>query len=83
VLRTAYGRQRVLLTDEQRRGLAVKGHARGRRRLADVAGIVTPDDSTPVPLVGRPEVRRLERTDRRLRRNSGTSESGTLSNLAH
>ena len=34
VLRTAYGRQRVLLTDEQRRRLAVKGNARGRRRLA-------------------------------------------------
>ena len=37
------GPQRVRLTDDQRRRLAVKGHALGRRRLVDVAGIVTPD----------------------------------------
>jgi putative transposase len=43
VLRAAYGPQRVRLTDDQRRRLAVKGQALGRRRLADVAGIVTPD----------------------------------------
>jgi hypothetical protein len=43
VLRKAYGRPRVLLTDEQRRRLAVKGKVLGRRRLAEVAGIVTPD----------------------------------------
>ena len=43
VLRAAYGPQRVRLTDDQRRRLAVKGKALGRRRLADVAGIVTPD----------------------------------------
>ena len=43
ILRAAYGPQRVRLTDDQRRRLAVKGNALGRRRLADVAGIVTPD----------------------------------------
>src|SRR3989442_4735083 len=43
VLRAAYGPQRVRLTDDQRRRLAVKGQALGRRRLADVAGIVTRD----------------------------------------
>ena len=43
VLRAAYGPRRVRLTDDQRRRLAVKGKALGRRRLADVAGIVTPD----------------------------------------
>ena len=43
VLSAAYGPQRVRLTDDQRRRLAVKGQALGRRRLADVAGIVTPD----------------------------------------
>ena len=31
------------LTDEQRRRLALKGQALGRRRLSDVAGVVTPD----------------------------------------
>ena len=43
VLRAVYGPRRVRLTDDQRRGLAVKGKALGRRRLADVAAIVTPD----------------------------------------
>src|SRR4029453_18477436 len=43
ILRAAYGPHRVRLTDDQRRRLAVKGQALGRRRLADVAGIVTPD----------------------------------------
>ena len=35
--------RRLRLTDDQRRRLAVKGKVLGRRRLADVAGIVTPD----------------------------------------
>jgi putative transposase len=43
VLRAAHVPQRFRLTDDQRRRLAVKGKALGRRRLADVAGIVTPD----------------------------------------
>jgi transposase InsO family protein len=43
VLRAAHGSHRIRLTDDQRRRLAVKGKALGRRRLADVAGIVTPD----------------------------------------
>jgi putative transposase len=43
VLRAAYDPQRFRLTDDQRRRLAVKGKALGRRRLADVANIVTPD----------------------------------------
>jgi transposase InsO family protein len=43
ILRAAHGAQRVRLTDDQRRRLAVKGKALGRRGLADVAGIVTPD----------------------------------------
>jgi hypothetical protein len=43
VFRAAYGPQRVRLTDDQRRRLAVKGNALGRRRLANVAGIATPD----------------------------------------
>jgi transposase InsO family protein len=42
-LRAAYSPKRVRLTDDQRRRLAVTGKALGRRRLADVAGIVTPD----------------------------------------
>jgi transposase InsO family protein len=43
VFRAAQGAQRPRLTDDQRRRLAVKGHVLGRRRLAAVAGIVTPD----------------------------------------
>jgi transposase InsO family protein len=36
-------RGRIRLTDEERRRLAVHGHRLGRRRLQDVATIVTPD----------------------------------------
>jgi hypothetical protein len=43
VLRTAHGPRRLRLTNDQRRGLAVKGKVLGRRRLAAIAGIVTPD----------------------------------------
>jgi putative transposase len=43
VLRAAHGPRRPRLTDDQRRRLAVKGQVLGRRRLAAVAGIVTPD----------------------------------------
>src|SRR5499427_3909213 len=43
VLRAAQGSRRLRLTDDQRRRLAVKGKVLGRRRLAAVAGIVTPD----------------------------------------
>ena len=43
VLRPAHGPRRLRLTDDQRRRLAAKGQVLGRRRLAAVAGIVTPD----------------------------------------
>jgi putative transposase len=43
ILRAAHGPRRLCLTDDQRRRLAVKGKVLGRRRLADIAGIVTPD----------------------------------------
>ena len=43
VLRATQGSRRLALTDDQRRSRAVKGKALGRRRLTDVAGIVTPD----------------------------------------
>jgi transposase InsO family protein len=43
VLRAAHGRRRLRLTDDHRRRLAVKGQVLGRRHLAAVAGIVTPD----------------------------------------
>jgi hypothetical protein len=42
VLRAERGTRRLRLTDDQRRRLAVKGKALGRRRLGDIAGIVTP-----------------------------------------
>ena len=43
VLRAAHGRRRIPLTDDQRRRLAVKGKVLGRRHLAGIVGIVTPD----------------------------------------
>jgi hypothetical protein len=43
VLRAAQPSRRLRLTDDQRRRLAVKGNVVGRRRLAAIAGIVTPD----------------------------------------
>jgi hypothetical protein len=43
VLRAAHSARRLCLTDDQRRRLAVKGKVLGRRRLADITGIVTPD----------------------------------------
>jgi hypothetical protein len=43
VLRAMNGSRRLRLTDDQRRRLAVNGRVLGRRHLAAVAGIVTPD----------------------------------------
>lgn len=43
VLKARYGKKRILLTDDERRRLAVKGKELGRRGLEQVAGIVTPD----------------------------------------
>jgi hypothetical protein len=37
------GRKRILLTDDQRRVLAVKAKALGRRALMELTTIVTPD----------------------------------------
>ena len=43
VLKQQLGHGRLRLTDDQRRRLAVRGKAIGRRALAEVASIVTPD----------------------------------------
>ena len=43
VLREKLGKKRILLNDDQRRRLAVKGKALGRRALRGLACIVTPD----------------------------------------
>ncbi len=43
ILKQQLGRRRLRLTDDQRRRLAVRGKAIGRRALAEVASIVTPD----------------------------------------
>jgi hypothetical protein len=43
VLREKLGKKRILLDDNQRRRLAVKGKILGRRMLEQVATIVTPD----------------------------------------
>jgi putative transposase len=42
-LLAAQGKKRVRLTDDQRRRLAVKGKALGRKTLSEIATIVTPD----------------------------------------
>ncbi|HEV3003790.1 MAG TPA: hypothetical protein VGX78_04985, partial [Pirellulales bacterium] len=43
VLKKKLGKKRIPLTDDDRRLLAVKGKALGRRLLEHVATIVTPD----------------------------------------
>jgi hypothetical protein len=43
VLREKLGKKRILLNDDQRRSLAVKGKILGRKLLEQVAMIVTPD----------------------------------------
>ena len=39
----AQGKKRIILTDDQRRMLAVKGKALGRKKLTELTTIVTPD----------------------------------------
>ena len=43
VLKEKIGKKRILLNDDQRRRLAVKGKILGRKQLEEVATIVTPD----------------------------------------
>ena len=43
MLREQLGDRRLRLTDDQRRRLAAKAKGLGRKRLAEVAGIVTPE----------------------------------------
>jgi hypothetical protein len=43
ILREKLGKNRILLSDDQRRRLAVKGKILGRKMLEQLAGIVTPD----------------------------------------
>ena len=43
VLKEKFGKNRILLTDEQRRRLAVKGKILGRKQLEQVGTLFTPD----------------------------------------
>jgi len=43
VLKEKLGKERILLNDDQRRRLAVKGNILGRRALSEIATIVSPD----------------------------------------
>jgi putative transposase len=43
VLKEKLGKKRILLNEDQRRRLAVKGKVLGRKTLSPVASIVTPD----------------------------------------
>lgn len=43
VLREKLGRKRILLDDDQRRRLAIKGKALGRKALFELGTVVSPD----------------------------------------
>ena len=43
VLKEKLGKKRILLNDDQRRRLAVKGKVLGRKLLAEIASIFSPD----------------------------------------
>ena len=43
ILREKIGKKRILLTDDQRRRLAAKGKVLGRKALAEICGIFTPE----------------------------------------
>ncbi len=43
VLKEAHGEKRILLNDDQRRRLAVKGRILGRKRLLEIGTLFTPD----------------------------------------
>ena len=43
VLKEHCGRKRILLTDDQRRRLAVKGKVLGRKRMQEVGTLFTPE----------------------------------------
>ena len=43
ILKEKLGKKRILLTDDQRRRLAVKGKVLGRKLLQQIANIASPD----------------------------------------
>ena len=43
ILKESHGKKRIKLNDDQRRRLAIKGKILGRKILAEIASIVTPD----------------------------------------
>ena len=43
VVKEAYGPRRILLTDDQRRRLAVKGKLLGRKVLSEIGSVFSPD----------------------------------------
>lgn len=43
ILKEKLGKKRILLNDDQRRRLAVKGKVLGRKRLAEIGCIFTPE----------------------------------------
>ena len=44
-VKEAYGPRRILLTDDQRRRLAVKGKRLGRKALSEIGSVFSPDTS--------------------------------------
>ena len=52
VLKEKLGKIRILLSDDQRRRLAVKGKTLGRKRLAEIGTLFSPDTILPWHLDG-------------------------------
>ena len=77
VLKAQLRNQRVRLTDDERRRLAALGARLGRRLLAQVATIVTPDTISPLaPAAHRPEMDVPERPAWTPQRAPGDSPPG-------
>ena len=49
VLKEKLGKKRILLTDDQRRRLAVKGKILGRKQLSEIGILFTPDTAVAWP----------------------------------
>jgi hypothetical protein len=56
VLKERLGKKRILLNDDQRHRLAVKGEILGRKALSEIVSIATPDTTAPASRIDRAEM---------------------------
>jgi hypothetical protein len=98
VLREQLGGRRLRFTEDQQRRLAVKGRSIGRRRLGELAGLVTPDTLNSIAerfvlstkseclrklvLLGENHLRRAVSPNRRCDQPTGTPRSSAASDWA-